>query len=217
MALTLYAHPFSSNCQKVLIALYENATPFTFRMLEDAGSMAELEALWPLKRFPILTDGDRTVIETSCIVEYLQLYHPGPAPMLPDDPKAALEVRILDRVFDHYVSHPQQRVVYDSLRPEAERDPRGVNEARSLLETTYGWLETTLAGRSWATGETFSLADCGAAPFLFYADWTHEIGPQYPVLRAYRSRLLARPSVKRAVDDARPYRHYFPLGAPDRD
>ena len=179
--------------------------------------MAELEALWPLKRFPILTDGDRTVIETSCIVEYLQLYHPGPAPMLPDDPKAALEVRILDRVFDHYVSHPQQRVVYDSLRPEAERDPRGVNEARSLLEMTYGWLETTLAGRSWATGETFSLADCGAAPFLFYADWTHEIGPQYPVLRAYRSRLLARPSVKRAVDDARPYRHYFPLGAPDRD
>lgn len=217
MALTLYAHPFSSNCQKVLIALYENATPFTFRMLEDAGSMAELEALWPLKRFPILTDDDRTVIETSCIIEYLQLYHPGPAPMLPDDPKAALEVRILDRVFDHYISHPQQRVVYDSLRPEAERDPRGVNEARSLLETTYGWLETALAGRSWAAGETFSLADCGAAPFLFYADWTHEIGPRYPVLRAYRSRLLARPSVKRAVDDARPYRHYFPLGAPDRD
>ncbi|WP_413993606.1 glutathione S-transferase family protein [Labrys okinawensis] len=217
MALTLYAHPFSSNCQKVLIALYENATPFTFRMLEDAGSMAELEALWPLKRFPILTDGDRTVIETSCIVEYLQLYHPGPVPMLPDDPKAALEVRILDRVFDHYISHPQQRVVYDSLRPEAERDPRGVNEARNLLETTYGWLETTLAGRSWATGEAFSLADCGAAPFLFYADWTHEIGPQYPVLRAYRSRLLVRPSVKRAVDEARPYRHYFPLGAPDRD
>jgi glutathione S-transferase len=217
MALTLYAHPFSSNCQKVLIALYENATPFTFRMLEDAGSMAELEALWPLKRFPILTDGDRTVIETSCIVEYLQLYHPGPAPMLPEDPKVALEVRILDRVFDHYISHPQQRVVYDSLRPEAERDPRGVREARELLETTYGWLETTLAGRSWAAGETFSLADCGAAPFLFYADWTHEIGSQYKVLRAYRSRLLARPTVKRAVDDARPYRHYFPLGAPDRD
>jgi glutathione S-transferase len=217
MTLTLYSHPFSSNCQKVLIALYENATPFASRMLADAESMAELEALWPLKRFPILTDGDRTVIETSCIVEYLQLYHPGPAPMLPADPKAALEVRVLDRFFDHYISAPQQRVVYDRLRPEAERDPRGVAEAKALLEAAYGWLETTLEGRDWAAGAAFTLADCGAAPFLFYADWTHEIGPDYPVLRAYRSRLLARPSVKRAVDGGRPYRHFFPLGAPDRD
>jgi glutathione S-transferase len=217
MALTLYAHPFSSNCQKVLIALYENDTPFAFRMLADAESIAELEALWPLKRFPILTDGDRVVAETSCIVEYLQLYHPGPAPMLPSDPKAALEVRFLDRVFDHYISAPQQRVVYNQLRPEEERDPRGVADAKALLETSYSWLETALEGRSWAAGDAFTLADCGAAPFLFYADWTHEIGPQYPGLRSYRARLLARPSVKRAIDEARPYRKFFPLGAPDRD
>jgi glutathione S-transferase len=217
MALTLYAHPFSSNCQKVLIALYENGTPFEFLMLEDSESMAELEALWPLKRFPVLKDGDRTVIETSCIIEYLQLYHPGPVPMLPSDPKDALEVRFFDRIFDHYVSDPQQRVVYNQLRPEGERDPRGVADAKALLEKTYAWLNATLDGRAWATGEAFTLADCGAAPFLFYADWTHEIGPHYPVLRAYRSRLLARPSVKRVVDEARPYRSYFPLGAPDRD
>jgi len=217
MTLKLYAHPFSSNCQKVLIALYENATPFEFRLLADAESMAELGALWPLKRFPLLTDGDRTVIETSTIIEYLQLYHPGPAPMLPEDPKAALEVRILDRFFDHYVSAPQQRVVYNQLRPEPDRDPISVIEARGMLDTAYGWLETALKGRIWAAGESFTLADCGAAPFLFYADWTHEIGPQYPTVRAYRTRLLARPSVKRAVDEARPYRKLFPLGAPDRD
>jgi glutathione S-transferase len=217
MALKLYAHPFSSNCQKVLIALYENATPFEFRLLADAESMTELEALWPLKRFPVLVDDGRTVIETSTIIEYLQLYHPGPAPMLPDDPKAALEVRILDRFFDHYVSIQQGKVVTNALRQQADRDPYGVAEAKNTLETAYGWLETTLEGRTWAGGETFSLADCGAAPFLFYADWTHQIGPAYPTVRAYRARLLARPSVKRAVDEARPYRRLFPLGAPDRD
>jgi glutathione S-transferase len=217
MALKLYAHPFSSNCQKVLIALYENATPFEFRLLADAESMTELEALWPLKRFPVLVDDGRTVIETSTIIEYLQLYHPGPAPMLPDDPKAALEVRILDRFFDHYVSIQQGKVVTNALRQQADRDPYGVAEAKNTLETAYGWLETTLEGRTWAAGEIFSLADCGAAPFLFYADWTHQIGPAYPTVRAYRARLLARPSVKRAVDEARPYRELFPLGAPDRD
>jgi glutathione S-transferase len=217
MALKLYAHPFSSNCQKVLIALYENATPFEFRLLADAESMTELEALWPLKRFPVLVDDGRTVIETSTIIEYLQLYHPGPAPMLPDDPKAALEVRILDRFFDHYVSIQQGKVVTNALRQQADRDPYGVAEAKNTLETAYGWLETTLEGRTWAAGEIFSLADCGAAPFLFYADWTHQIGPAYPAVRAYRARLLARPSVKRAVDEARPYRKLFPLGAPDRD
>ncbi len=173
MAMKLYAHPFSSNCQKVLIALYENGTAFEFRMLADAESMAELGILWPLKRFPLLTDNGRTVIETSCIIEYLQLYHPGPAPMLPEDPKAALEVRILDRFFDHYISAPQQRVVYNQMRAEADRDAIGVAEARSMLEAAYGWLETVLKGRTWAAGESFTLADCGAAPFLFYADWTH--------------------------------------------
>ncbi|MEW9305368.1 glutathione S-transferase family protein [Labrys neptuniae] len=217
MSLVLHAHPFSSNCQKVLIALYENDLSFEFRMLADPASMAALERLWPLKKFPLLEDDGHVVLETSIIIEYLQLHHPGPVRLLPDDPDAALEVRLMDRFFDNYVSTPQSRVVYNALRPPEHRDPYGVEEAKRLLETAYGWLETRLRGRHWAAGEAFSMADCAAAPFLFYADWTHPIGQAFPTVRAYRSRLLARASVKRAVDEARPYRKLFPLGAPDRD
>ena len=124
---------------------------------------------------------------------------------------------MLDRFFDNYVSTPQQKFTFDALRPEERRDPHGVEEARRMLETSYAWLDRQLAGRTWAAGEAFSLADCGAAPFLFYADWTHAIDPRFANVRSYRERLLARPSFARAVDEARPYRAYFPLGAPDRD
>ena len=213
----LYAHPFSSYSQKVLVALYENATPFEYRMLEDDGAQAELAALWPMKRFPLLLDGDRTIIEASCIIEYLQLHHPGPVRLLPVDAQAALEVRMLDRLFDNYVSTPSQKVVYDRLRPEGQRDAYGVAEACAMLDTACAWLDRRMASREWAAGDHFSLADCGAAPFLFYADWTHRIDPAWRHVHAYRTRLLARPSFARAVDEARPYRHYFPLGAPDRD
>jgi glutathione S-transferase len=217
MSLHLYAHPFSSYCQKVLIALYENATPFEFRLLESAESMRELEALWPLKRFPVLVDAGRTVVESSTIIEHLGLHHPGPVALIPRDPQAALDVRMMDRFFDNYISTPQQKIVFDSLRPEAVRDPHGVTEARAMLDTAYAWLDQTMATREWACGDRFSLADCGAAPFLFYADWTHPISDAFAHVKAYRRRLLARPSVVRAVDEARPYRPYFPLGAPDRD
>ena len=213
----LYAHPFSSYCQKVLVALYENGTPFEYRMLEAPGAMEELTELWPMKRFPVLVDGDRTVFEASCIIEYLGLHHPGPLRLLPDDADAALEVRMLDRFFDNYVSTPQQKCVFDRLRPVAARDPHGVAEARAMLETSYAWLDRHMQGREWAAGGRFTLADCGAAPFLFYADWTHAIDPAFANLVAYRQRLLARPSFARAVDEARPFRTYFPLGAPDRD
>jgi len=213
----LYAHPFSSYCQKVLVALYENGTPFEYRMLEAPGAMEELTALWPMKRFPVLVDGERTVFEATCIIEYLGLHHPGPVRLLPEDADAALEVRMLDRFFDNYVSTPQQKFVFDRLRPEAVRDPHGVAEARAMLETSYAWLDRHMQGREWAAGERFTLADCGAAPFLFYADWTHAIDPAFANVVAYRQRLLARPSVARAVDEARPFRKYFPLGAPDRD
>ena len=213
----LYAHPFSSYSQKVLIALYENATPFDYRNLEDAQANAELTALWPMRRFPVLADGDRTVIEATSVIEYLDVHHPGPVKLIPDDRDAALDVRMLDRFFDNYISTPQQKVVLDRLRPEAERDAYGVREARAMLETAYAWLDQRMAGREWASGDGFSLADCGAAPFLFYADWTHAIDARFGHVHAYRQRLLARPSVKRAVDEARPYRPYFPLGAPDRD
>lgn len=214
----IYAHPFSSYCQKALIAFYENDTPFELRMLEDPGVMEELAALWPLKRFPILTDNGRLVVEATSIIEHLAVHHPGPSPLIPADPDAALEVRMMDRVFDNYISTPQQKFIFDVVRPEgANRDPHGVAEAGAMLDTAYAWLDQRLSGKEWATDHGFSMADCAAAPFLFYADWTHPIPERFETLRAYRARLLARPSVKRAVDGGRPYRHYFPLGAPDRD
>jgi glutathione S-transferase len=126
-------------------------------------------------------------------------------------------VRVLDRFFDNYVSTPQQKIVFDRIRPEPDRDAYGVAEARAMLDTAYAWLDGVMEGRRWAAGDGFSLADCAAAPFLFYADWTHPIGERFPNARAYRGRLLARPSFARAVDEARPYRQFFPLGAPDRD
>lgn len=219
MSLRLFAHPLSSYCQKALVALYENGTPFEFRMMafDDAEAAAEHAALWPLRRIPVLVDGDRTVVESSVIVEHLDLFHPGPLRMVPADPVSALEARKMDRVFDGYVMTPMQGIVFDAIRPEAARDPHGVAEARALLDAAYAWLDGALAGRAWAAGEAFGLADCAAAPALFHADWTHPIPGAFGTLRAYRARLLARPSFARAVEEARPYRSLFPLGAPERD
>ena len=215
MTLTLYAHPFSSYCQKVLIALYENATPFESVLL-DGSTFAEFKALWPIGKFPVLVDAARgeTIPEASLIVEYLGLHHPGPVRLIPEDPKVALEVRLMDRFFDNYIATPQQKLVADRLRAEDARDPKGVSDALASLDTAYAWLERRMVGRSWAAGDAFSLADCGAAPFLFYADWDHPLGADYPVLKAYLRRLRERPSVKRAIDEARPFRHLFPGGVP---
>jgi len=218
MPIKLYAHPFSSYCQKVLIALYENDLPFEFRMLAgDEQAAAEHAALWPLKRMPVLVDGGRTVVEASIIIEHLGLRHAGPVRLIPGDPGAALEVRMMDRFFDNYVMTPMQKIVTDSLRAAEHRDRHGVTEARQLLETAYTWLDDRMTGREWAADGSFSLADCAAAPALFYADWAHPIDQAFSNLLAYRRRLLARPSFARAVDEARPYRPFFPLGAPDRD
>lgn len=219
MSLQLYAHPFSSYCQKVLVALYENGMPFEWRLLtpDDAATGAEFTALWPIRRFPLLRDGERTVVESSIIIEYLDRHYPCTAPLIPVNADTALEARAMDRFFDQYVHTPQQKIVWDSLRPAADRDPYGVKEARAMLDTAYAWLDHKLTGRHWAIGGEFSLADCSAAPALFYADWTHRIPASYGQVHAYRQRLLARPSFARAVDEARPYRSYFPLGAPDRD
>jgi glutathione S-transferase len=219
MTIKLYAHPFSSYCQKVLIALYENATPFEFRMLGpgDPQAGAELAELWPLKRFPVIVDGGRTVLEASIIIEHLGLYHPGPVRLIPSDARVALEVRMMDRFFDNYIMTPQGRIVLDSLRQAPDRDRLGVAEARVMLDTAYAWLDDVMAERKWAAGNAFSLADCAAAPALFYADWTHPIGKAFGHVHAYRRRLLERPSFARAVNEARPYRPLFPLGAPDRD
>jgi glutathione S-transferase len=219
LTLQLFAHPFSSYCQKVLVALYDNGTVFDLRMLgpDHPDNFAELRTLWPIGKFPLLRDGDRVVIEASTIIEHLQIAYPGPMALFPADPAAALEVRMLDRVFDNYVMSPLQRIVDDSMRAEDARDPAGRADARAMLETIYGWLDGHMQSRTWAAGETFSLADCAAAPALFYADWTHAIPEGLTALHAYRARLLARPSFARAVDEARPFRGLFPLGAPDRD
>jgi glutathione S-transferase len=217
MTLKLYAHPFSSYCQKVLTALYENGTPFEYRKVEDADAMEELAMLWPMRKIPVLVADGRTIVEASVIIEYLQIHYAGPVRLIPEDPDAALEVRTMDRFFDNYVATPQQKFVFDRLRPEKSRDAVGVEEARRMLVTAYEWLDGVLAGRQWAAGDAFSLADCAAAPFLFYADWTHAIDAKYANVRAYRQRLLARPSFARAVNEARPYRALFPLGAPNRD
>jgi glutathione S-transferase len=222
MTLQLYAHPFSSYCQKVLIALYENATPFEFRMLPpglDGDEIAaEFVERWPLRKFPVLVDAGLTVVEATIIVEHLDLHHRGRVRFIPDDPRAALEVRMLDRFFDNYVMTPMQKIVGDAIRKPDTRDPHGVGEARALLDTAYRWLDGHLAKqREWAAGGAFSLADCAAAPSLLYADWVHPIARPHTRVHDYRRRLLARPSYARAVDEARPYRAMFPLGDPGRD
>ena len=219
MSLALYGHPFSSYTQKVLVALYENATPFEFRCLgpDTPEHTAEWLRRWPLRKFPLLLDGERQLVETSVIIEYLQLAHPGPVRLLPADALAALDVRFLDRFFDLHVMDAVQLAVDSALKraPTTSADGRAL--AGERLERSYAWLEGHLAGKAWAAGADFTLADCAAAPSLFYADWTHPIADRYPLLRAYRARLLARPSFARAVEEARPFRPLFPLGAPDRD
>lgn len=219
MALAVYGHPFSSYTQKVLIALYENATPFEFRCVapDQAEHTAEWLRRWPLRKFPILVDGQRSIAESSIIIEHLHLHHRGPVALLPDEPDTALAVRFLDRFFDLHVMDAMQVAVEAALGRIPTAVDAGRQLARERLERAYAWLEQHLAGKTWAAGDSFSMADCAAAPSLFYADWTHEIAAHFPTLRDYRARLLARPSFARAVDEARPFRSYFPLGAPDRD
>jgi glutathione S-transferase len=216
--LQLFAHPFSSYCQKVLIALYADETPFEYRLLDEhhPENMEELRSYWPLAQFPVLLDKGSPVIETSCIIEHLQANHSGPNTWIPDG-EAGRRVRFLDRFFDLYVMDQMAVPVFNAIRPEDGRDAFGVSKAMERLRTAYDWLEAHLGGGPWAAGDAFTLADCAAAPALFYADWVEPIGPARPGLAAYRARLLAHPQVARCVDEGRPFRHFFPLGAPDRD
>ena len=217
MTLELYGHPFSSYTWKVLIPLYADGREFEFRQVpENEENYAELKRIWPFGRFPLLVDNGEPVIESTPIIEHLQAHHPGPNTWIPDG-DLGRGVRFLDRFFDLYVMDNMQAIVGDALRPEGARDAYGVAKARERLNIAYDWLEANLPESEWAAGETFTLADCAAAPALFYADWVEEIGPKRPKLAAYRARLLAHPIVARVVDEARPYRPYFPLGAPDRD
>jgi glutathione S-transferase len=211
----LFAHPFSSYCQKVLTALYEKGVLFELRLLSSENPSAgdELRAVWPLEKFPVLQADGRTLLESSVIIEWLDMRHPGPQRLIPEAPDLALEVRMLDRIFDCYVMTPMQAIVFDRTRPEALRDPHGVSLARSQLDRSYQWLDARMASRQWAAADRFSLADCAAAPALFYADWVHPMERRVHLSNYFRS-LRNRPSFARAVEEARPYRHLFPGGAP---
>lgn len=219
MVIQLFGHPFSSYTWKAEIALYENDTPFEFRMVdpEHPENGEELARRSAVGKFPLLVDGDAAVFEATAIIEYLEAVHPGRVALIPANPTAAVQVRMMDRVFDNYVMNVMTVIVGNALRPEEHRDPYDVERARVDLERIYAWLDGELAGRDWACEGDFTLADCAAAPSLFYADWVHSIADTYATLKAYRARLLARPSVVRCIDQARPYRAYFPLGTPDRD
>lgn len=209
---TLHAHPLSSYCWKALIALYENDTPFTFQQLElhDPAAVAAFATIWPLAKMPVLVDGERVVAESSIIIEYLDLHHPGAVVFVPEDKEAALEVRMLDRILDLYVMTPMQKIVFNRFCPPEARNAHDVMTARRTIETSYGWLEERLAGRTWATGEAFSLADCAAAPSLHYAEKVQPMAGRFPNLAAYLGRLEARPSFARVLKEAEPYAHMFP-------
>ncbi len=217
MTLTLYAHPLSSYCQKAKTAFYEKGAAFEEVMLDGSEPVAsEFAALWPIGRFPVLTDAAnendrRLIFDATTIIEYLDVKSSS-KPLIPKDPETAVEVRMWDRFFDNYVMYPQQRLVYIAIGREHDD---GGDKWRAQLDTAYGHLDRHLAGREWAASDDFSLADCAAAPALLYADWSYAIPKHFENLWAYRDRLLARPSYARALDEARPYRHYFPLGAPE--
>ena len=215
----VYGHPFSSYTWKALIALDEKGAPYELRSLEPDQPQhgTQLSTLWPMRKFPVLVDGGRPVIESSIIIEYLDLNYRANQ-LIPDDPEQALEVRFMDRIFDNHVMANMNAVVAEHLpfltpTPDQAR----IERAKAVLGTIYAWLDERLGKSEWACGDHFSMADCAAAPSLFYADWVSIIPDELARLRDYRSRLLARPSVAKAVDGARPFRHYFPLGAPDRD
>ena len=218
--LALYGHRFSSYTWKALIPLYANGTEFEFRDVDPGGDdgMANMDfvrAAHPAGKFPVLVDGDKTVIEATAIVEYLAIHHPGEAPLIPADPAEAVNARMMDRVFDNYVMGTAQLVVNAYIADAQNPDPQQVELGRTGLLRAYTWLEGWLAEHS--LPRHVSLVTCAAAPSLFYADWIERIPDDCPRVKALRAEIPALPVVARCVDDARPYRSYFPLGAPDRD
>jgi glutathione S-transferase len=213
MSLTLYFHPFSSFCQKVLVALYENDTPFTPHIVDlgDKAAAAAFKAIWPIGKFPVLRDDarNRTIPESSIIIEYLSRHYPGPSRLVPADAELAFEMRARDRFFDLYVEEPMQKIVGDRLRPAQAKDPHGVAQARARLQTAYGLIEADMAEKTWAVGDTFMLADCGAAPALFYANLVEPFG-EHRNVAAYFDRLSERASYARVRQEAEPYFGLFP-------
>jgi glutathione S-transferase len=214
MTLRLYFHPLSSFCHKVLIAFYENATSFEPHIVDfsNEASAAAFKGIWPVGKIPVLRDeaADRTIPESSIIIEYLDRHYPGATRFLPEDPDLARQTRMRDRFFDLYVHMPMQKIIGDKLRPEGGKDPVGVAEARAMLATTLGMIDRDLAVKSWAMGDRFTLADCAAAPALYHINLIMPLAETHPHAAAYLDRLVTRPSYARALKEAEPYFHLFP-------
>ncbi len=211
MSLQLYAHPLSSFSWKVLIALYENETPFEL-VTVDQTTHTDLLRLWPIGKFPVLVDPARgeTVPESSAIIDYLDRYHPGPVRFTPADPDQAWRVRLRDRFFDLHIHAPMQKIVGDRIRPAGRKDPFGVDEAHASLAKAYPVVETQIAGGTWLCDDAFGLADCAAAPALYYGNKVQPLGDEYAATKAYLERLKARPSFARVLREAEPFFKLFP-------
>jgi glutathione S-transferase len=211
MALTLHSHPLSSYCWKALIALYEIGAEFDLRLVNfgDPESRSAFLALWPTGKIPLLVDGPRVIPESTIIIEYLDRSRPGA--LLPSDGDACLEARLWDRLFDQYVMTPVQMLVGDQLRPSDAKDPLAQSTGRTTLSTAYDLIEHHMKGRQWAAGDQFSLADCAAAPALFYGTTIVPLPDRHANLTGYFERLVRRPSVARTIVEARPYFHFYPL------
>jgi glutathione S-transferase len=217
MSLTLHFHPLASYCHKALIALYENDTPFTPNIvdLSNESERAALLKLWPIGKFPVLRDDARnqTIPESTVVVEYLDRHYPGRTQFIPADADSAWPMRLRDRFYDLYVHEPMQKIVGDRLRPSGKKDPHGVEEARARLRTSYRMIDDEMAAQTWAAGDAFSLADCAAAPALFYANEVVPFGETHKNVAAYFDRLKARPSYARVLKEAEPYFAMFPREA----
>jgi glutathione S-transferase len=215
MSLTLFLHPLSSYCHKALIALYETGTPFTPHLVElqKPESRAAFKAIWPVGKFPVLRDetNGRVIPESTSIIEYLAWRYPGPARLVPEDAAAAFDVRATDRFYDLHIHTHMQRMIGERLRPADQKDPYGLEQASTALNVGLGVAETTMASRTWAAGEAFSMADCAAAPALFYVDMAvAPLAGSYPNLAAYLERLKQRPSYARVLEEAQPYMQFVP-------
>jgi glutathione S-transferase len=214
MSLTLYLHPLASYCQKALMAFYENGTPFKPHLVDlgDPASRAEFLKVWPIGKFPVLRDDARnhTVPESTIVIEYLEQFYPGATRLIPADADAAWQTRLQDRFYDLYVQDPMQKIVGDRLRSPERKDPQGVEQARAALQTAYRVIEESMAAKTWATGAAFTLADCAAAPALFYANLVSPLTPAFPSTAAYLERLVNRPSFARVIEEAKPYFSMFP-------
>jgi glutathione S-transferase len=215
MSLTLYYHPLASFCWKALIALYENDTPFEPVLVDlgDERSRADFAAVWPMAKFPVLHDGvgERTVAEATIIIEYLDAFYRGKTRFLPREQDEAWRTRMWDRVFDDYVHESMQKVVTDRIRPEGRNDLYGVEEAKARIREAYALIDREIGSRKWMMGDDFSLADCAAAPALFYANIVAPFGASLKNLPRYLERLEARPSFARVLQEAEPYFQMFPM------